>query len=258
MSSDYFTERQDRYVLFRECGEIADYFFRLIRRLGDRHSLRLTPTDQLLPPQLEDHPGEDVLNRCGPKSSQFPDDWSSFLRPEKERQPDAASLDTRVYPLIQMPDFGVDLDFTATQQIMRLTCGRAGDEVRLATGYFNLVQEYQRTILRSYPRTGKLDILMAHPEVGAGFRSDFSPSAGEWIYGCEGAGGRDTVRVFPDSGQILPGGTEAGSEPASYVGVQEAGMDVSRERAVVGRGREAADAGWITEFRCVYENVFYH
>lgn len=43
LSQDYFDQRQDRYVVFRGAGDLADYFARLVACVSD-HSYRLAPT----------------------------------------------------------------------------------------------------------------------------------------------------------------------------------------------------------------------
>lgn len=46
MSDSYFTNRQDRYVLLDNCGEVADFFSELVGAVGDV-SLQLQPDDSV-------------------------------------------------------------------------------------------------------------------------------------------------------------------------------------------------------------------
>lgn len=46
LSDSYFTNRQDRYVLLENCGEVADFFSDLVEAVGDV-SLQLQPDDSV-------------------------------------------------------------------------------------------------------------------------------------------------------------------------------------------------------------------
>lgn len=46
LSDSYFTNRQDRYVLLEDCGEVADFFAELVGAVGDV-SLQLQPDDSV-------------------------------------------------------------------------------------------------------------------------------------------------------------------------------------------------------------------
>lgn len=70
------------------------------------------------------------------------------------------SLDTVVYPLVQMGYYGIRQDELVTQ---RLLCGvDATDHVYLASGYFNLPPQYTDAILRGQ---GKCHVIAASPQV---------------------------------------------------------------------------------------------
>lgn len=46
LSDSYFTNRQDRYVLLEDCGEVADFFSELVGAVGDV-SLQLQPDNSV-------------------------------------------------------------------------------------------------------------------------------------------------------------------------------------------------------------------
>lgn len=90
------------------------------------------------------------------------DESRSSDRTHSEDNEDSSSgYDTLVYPLIQMGPFGITHDENITLKLFR--SASQGDEILLASGYFNLTNHYMNVILQeSYAKYG---ILMASPEV---------------------------------------------------------------------------------------------
>ncbi|CAH2037300.1 unnamed protein product, partial [Iphiclides podalirius] len=79
-----------------------------------------------------------------------------------------ASSDTWVFPLVQMGEFNITQDEYATCSI--LASVPKGSYIRLATGYFNLTENYANTLLKVCK--ANISLLMAHPNangfMGAG------------------------------------------------------------------------------------------
>lgn len=73
-----------------------------------------------------------------------------------------SEIDTWIYPLIQMGPFGIVDDEVAMKSIFRTA--EKGEEIFLASGYFNLTDHYLQVILQE--SQSKYNILMASPEVG--------------------------------------------------------------------------------------------
>lgn len=73
----------------------------------------------------------------------------------------AGTGDTWVFPLVGLPPLAVSQDSYVTRQILQ--SAESGSMVHLATGYFNLTDEYTGTILRDSKAAYRL--LMAHPTV---------------------------------------------------------------------------------------------
>jgi len=85
---------------------------------------------------------------------------SSALDPDPMTDPDAVS-DTVVYPLVQMGPVNVTVDEQVTS---RLFChAPPSATLYLASGYFNLTNRYQRSIMDQCRAT--FEILTAAPEV---------------------------------------------------------------------------------------------
>lgn len=84
-----------------------------------------------------------------------------------------SNADTWVFPLLQMGEFKITQDEQATQRILAST--PKGSYIRLATGYFNLTEEYAQTLLRNCK--SKISLLMAHPNAN-GFLGAAGPAGG--------------------------------------------------------------------------------
>lgn len=82
-------------------------------------------------------------------------------RTGSEADCDQGEIDTWIYPLLQMGPFGIVDDEVATKAIFRTA--EKGEEILLASGYFNLTDYYIQVILQE--SQAKYNILMASPEV---------------------------------------------------------------------------------------------
>lgn len=69
--------------------------------------------------------------------------------------------DTWIFPLVQMGEFGITQDEQVTKKFLATV--PEGSIIRLATGYFNLTNEYAKTLL-NYCKAN-ISLLMAHPNV---------------------------------------------------------------------------------------------
>jgi CDP-diacylglycerol--glycerol-3-phosphate 3-phosphatidyltransferase len=74
--------------------------------------------------------------------------------------------DTKVWPLVQMGQLGVEYDKQATAALLSY---EGAKEVKLATGYFNLTDEYKECVLGNEKTT--FDVLMAHPRANGFFNA---------------------------------------------------------------------------------------
>ena len=73
----------------------------------------------------------------------------------------SSSLDTLVFPTLQMGPFGITNDGYVTKRF--LSSAEEGSRIHLASGYFNLTEEYMKCVLGQ--SRASYSILMAHPEV---------------------------------------------------------------------------------------------
>lgn len=164
LSHDYFTNRQDRYVIIEDCKELVDFFDELVENVC-QFSFQLNEGNYLkFNPNFPHHP--------------FESDRIKFTREAKRRieelfkkqlevnskysvSVNTQSHDTWIFPFVQMGQLNIYMDNILTRQILEKLPPNA--ELCLATGYFNLTQDYMDTLLEtSQPN---IHILMAHPLV---------------------------------------------------------------------------------------------
>ncbi|ESP04009.1 hypothetical protein LOTGIDRAFT_185397 [Lottia gigantea] len=181
LSDNYFTNRQDRYVLFNNCPDLADFFDNLVQTIS-KFSFQLQSDNTVtLHPQWKLHPYKgwkltafttaartEILNFIESVKSnkerlrQFEASTSNLAwTKHSEISSRNKQCDTWVYPLIQMKPFEIIFDEIATLSLFNEAAAK--DEILLASGYFNLTDNYLETILKD--SQAKFSILMAAPEV---------------------------------------------------------------------------------------------
>ena len=84
----------------------------------------------------------------------------SDKQPECKEKEGSPSLDTVVYPLVQMGYYGVHQDELVTKRVLSRV--NRTDHVHLASGYFNLPPQYIEAIFRGQ---GTCHVLAASPQV---------------------------------------------------------------------------------------------
>jgi CDP-diacylglycerol--glycerol-3-phosphate 3-phosphatidyltransferase len=176
LSTDYFTNRQDRYIVLEDCKELADFYDNLINKVSD-FSFQLDGKNVAsLKPEWKVHPSEgnykafisDAKNHvvsfyenCRGENKSRLDSFRSLSNVDTSSPKYKDVEDTWVFPLIQMGSIGVSYDKDATCKVFENTPPRS--HIKLATGYFNLTTEYVSKILQN--ENASYDILMAHPTV---------------------------------------------------------------------------------------------
>ena len=146
LSDIYFTNRQDRYILFRDCPQLSDYFDELVRTISS-FSLQLQTDggfkldqswsyDPLNYSQRNDFKSE-AKKRIERLNHKFKNQSHSKILNESK---------TIAFPLIQMRTLGICDDQSFTTKLLS-ECSPESN-TRLASGYFNLTEEYKQIILR--------------------------------------------------------------------------------------------------------------
>ncbi|KAI6793444.1 hypothetical protein KC360_g2109 [Hortaea werneckii] len=157
LSNDYFTNRQDRYHVFKS-KDITDYFYRVYRTTCDL-SYRVMPSEKaggfimewpaqnVQPAPLEDPEG---YIRSTTKAFQ------PLVKATSNGSASGKPSDTQVYPLLQLtplsrPDSSTELP--ALTNILRKlsTPGFEGSKWTFTAGYFNMTPEVRQLLLDSKP-----------------------------------------------------------------------------------------------------------
>lgn len=179
LSQDYFTNRQDRYIMIRD-QKLSDFYSSLVQTVQE-FSLRVDNANQ-----------EQVL--CHPQwtSQQMPfdGDHRSFVRAarakvlnlcertrdeqgKRRQQTETETLDTFVFPLIEMGQLELHHDSVVTRRIFQNALDQS--RIKLASGYFNLTEELIAAIIDH--SQADCSILMAHPNAN-GFKGAKGPAGG--------------------------------------------------------------------------------
>jgi len=218
LSNDYFTDRQDRYFIIKNCKEFSDFHENLVSRVCD-FSFRLNEDNTTdLNPNWKIHPSEGDQNEFIAAARSHVNTFYESCRRENVKRlstfvEESAKLgneDTWIFPILQMGPLHVFGDQFATSKVFENA--PSGSQVKLATGYFNLTADYiQKIVDRS---DANYDILMAHPKVFLFIFFSFQQSyghytdmlfmcAGKRILRCERICWRYSCRIYFTSNSIF-------------------------------------------------------
>nr|CAG4651953.1 EOG090X08SX [Triops cancriformis] len=159
LSHDYFTNRQDRYIMIRDCPLLADFYNQLVDTVSE-FSFQLNSGDELtLHPNWPIHPYKHSKALFVQRAHQkIKSSYDSYKKNVRETFETSEAGDTWMFPLLQMGQLGIYVDSQVTKALLQ--SAPYGSHIKLASGYFNLTQDYMDTILGS---EATFDILMAHP-----------------------------------------------------------------------------------------------
>ncbi|KAF9581868.1 CDP-diacylglycerol--glycerol-3-phosphate 3-phosphatidyltransferase [Lunasporangiospora selenospora] len=152
MSNDYFTNRQDRYIVFNN-KDITDYYRDLVSTVsgfsytlqdkGDAFDLSVgsgVPDPVHQSNQFKVHAAKAMRG--------FLEKWSST-----QQSPKDATHDTTLYPLIQMGPFGLRQDEQVTlsvlERVLHSPQQRSPAKLFITSGYFNFEKRYSQTIVNT-------------------------------------------------------------------------------------------------------------
>ncbi|KAI8044136.1 CDP-diacylglycerol--glycerol-3-phosphate 3-phosphatidyltransferase, mitochondrial [Drosophila gunungcola] len=173
LSNDYFTNRQDRYILIED-KPLADFYAQFIERVQE-FSLAVAPDAseglhrnwRILP---YEGTKEQFIQLARQRIADFLQETFQRQAQTREQNPQA---DTWVFPLLEMGQIGIHHDSVVTKRLLS-NCV-SGSRLKLATGYFNLTQEYMDTL--THKCLAQCSILMAHPNAN-GFQGAKGPAGG--------------------------------------------------------------------------------
>ncbi|KAJ3174914.1 CDP-diacylglycerol--glycerol-3-phosphate 3-phosphatidyltransferase [Geranomyces variabilis] len=183
LNTDYFVDRQDRYIRFRQAGRLTEYYADLVRtvasfsyaaapaNLGQSAALR-PPTPHASDPVRLDTPA--LKLRAAGAMRDFINRWSPQRNQESKLPPASgdASAETYVAPVLHMAQLGIRQEDKLLARIFEtITPATANDRpwtVALSSGYLN----FPPSILSLLPRSrASLAVLTAAPEANGFFGS---------------------------------------------------------------------------------------
>ncbi|XP_069124368.1 CDP-diacylglycerol--glycerol-3-phosphate 3-phosphatidyltransferase, mitochondrial-like isoform X2 [Argopecten irradians] len=178
LSESYFTDRQDRYILFNECTEMADFFSSLVKGVAASSFVLHSDNTFTLSPHCKAHPFDDKDDGEGYKKEARQRILDIVKEEMDKGQQSRDGVDTWVYPLVQMGPFGIQLD----EQVMKHMFRKAKEDEKLllASGYFNLTEDYMKIILQE--TDAQFNILMSSPETNGFFGAKGVSGAVPFVY----------------------------------------------------------------------------
>ncbi|KAF7989769.1 hypothetical protein HCN44_008443 [Aphidius gifuensis] len=168
LSNDYFTNRQDRYLLIEDCKDLCDFYSKLIKRVAE-FSFRLLPDDTtVFENKISQHPLTSSLEqfRCSAQEK-IQSLYLEELNKSKKQLHENSRNDTWVFPLIQMGQLGIRYDSDITLNLLKNA--QPGSLLRLATSYFNLTSDYSNALLKNCQAS--CELLTAHPTANGFFKA---------------------------------------------------------------------------------------
>ncbi|XP_020300212.1 CDP-diacylglycerol--glycerol-3-phosphate 3-phosphatidyltransferase, mitochondrial isoform X3 [Pseudomyrmex gracilis] len=169
LSNDYFTNRQDRYLVIEDCKELCDFYHTLIEKVTEFSFLLQPDGDTNLNSAINCHPYKGSKNTFTQEAASR---IQTFFQSEIEKRTDldktdTVDADTWIFPLVQMGQLNIYHDSEVTLKLLRTA--PAGATLKLATGYFNLTSDYSQAVLRECRATCHL--LTAHPTANGFFNA---------------------------------------------------------------------------------------
>ncbi|CAJ0577137.1 unnamed protein product, partial [Mesorhabditis spiculigera] len=179
LSDSYFTNRQDRYILFKNVPELANFFCDVIAEVS-KSSFVLQPDGSAIPHrECEVHPflGDSVEYR-----RRFQKQIEGCIeRLKVSIRSMNQGADTFLYPLLQMGPFNIHQEYDFLKRLFETKTSAL--EIIMASGYFNCIDEYIERIF-GVGEYG-MEVLVAAPEAngffGAAGASKYVPSMYSWI-----------------------------------------------------------------------------
>ncbi|KAF9435176.1 CDP-diacylglycerol--glycerol-3-phosphate 3-phosphatidyltransferase [Entomortierella beljakovae] len=172
MSHDYFSDRQDRYIVFRN-KDITDYYHDLVTTVSS-FSYSLSDKDGSFSLDMERNVPDPVKSSkefkgfASKTMGKFLSKWSDF-----QQLPHDPSYDTALYPLVQMGPFGLRQDEHVTLSILDHVLHTNDHEepakLFITSGYFNFEESYSHTIANS--KLADVHLIAASPEANGFFNS---------------------------------------------------------------------------------------
>lgn len=178
LSNDYFTNRQDRYILFED-EKLTEYFFKVYETVAGL-SYSVIPVDttksgfKLRWPHYYSapEPTVDPVNFIKAASRKLKPLLGPQNSPVREEEEKKQNMTTFVYPICQftqllIPDTSTEFD-VISRVLSMIGSGRF--DWTLTAGYFNIHPEFKEKLLKTKPNT-HASIITASPEANGFYKS---------------------------------------------------------------------------------------
>ncbi|KAI9246359.1 hypothetical protein BY458DRAFT_591051 [Sporodiniella umbellata] len=168
LSTDYFTNRQDRYIIFDKHQELTSYYRGLLKLISSC-SYQLSTTNSSTEYKLSMLDGvADPVKESHRYKSLVHNRLQQFLSDYQQRHYDAEKMDTAILPIIQMGPFCIKQDERATLELFNIANQQKNWTIHLTSGYFNFTEKYKSVILKT---KALFRFLTASPEANGFFNS---------------------------------------------------------------------------------------
>ncbi|XP_076293454.1 phosphatidylglycerophosphate synthase 1 isoform X2 [Lasioglossum baleicum] len=204
LSNDYFTNRQDRYFVIRDCKELCDFYSELIEKVGEFSFLLRPDGTTVLNSTANAHPFKDKPIKFIEEAAHS---VKTLFQRELEKRSDVEKIsnnsdaDTWIFPLIQMGQLNIYHDSQITLKLLQTA--QPGAILRLATGYFNLTSEYSDALFKDCQ--GTCHLLTAHPTangffsakgVAGGIPAAYTKIEESFIKRCSNMGQENRIKLW--------------------------------------------------------------
>ncbi|RIA94046.1 hypothetical protein C1645_690178 [Glomus cerebriforme] len=180
LNHDYFTNRQDRYMLFENTPSLTNYFADLVETVAS-FSYKLKPTEDSFNLVLTKQPDPATQSTLFRKNSSlimkdFIKRWIKHCI-EQSHNLSLQKYDTIIFPVIQMNPLYIRQDELATLTVLDAISMQGNRSninennfwrVFFTSGYFNFTQSYKEKILNAQ---AKFRLLAASPEANGFYNS---------------------------------------------------------------------------------------
>jgi CDP-diacylglycerol--glycerol-3-phosphate 3-phosphatidyltransferase len=130
LSDTYFTTRQDRYLVARDCEPLASLYCDIVRELSTV-CWKVGPKGSMTSPSQGNMLNSDLAMRLRAKFKQA-----------AEKTATAADVDTLVMPTLQLAPLGINWDEQATVELLSMAQPSQNWRLALATAYLNPPPHY--------------------------------------------------------------------------------------------------------------------
>ena len=227
LSNDYFSQRQDRYILIEKVPKLAKYFEDLVDNVSsfsfdlkqiDRNNKNIDYSLEYTADGVHPYKGhyEEFIGSAHRRMMSFLDHQKQINRltfneqQEKFQEVDSDGNDsidddndTWVFPSVQMGNLRIYQDELITSKFLDHTGKDAASRIVFGTGYFNLTDDYMSKIIHN--SKAKFNIICAHPKANSFFNAPFPlygvPFAYTFIANhflnlCKKAGATSRIQMF--------------------------------------------------------------